>query len=101
MRIDVGDLGFSTPSGFNDITGYAFKAPIEKELCEVSGGPLPEGVTDVDGLLAERRGELEDGLPGAIVIEGEGATMIAGLPARTLTFAILDRTGRFRERWAL
>jgi hypothetical protein len=101
MRIDVGDLGFSTPPGFNDLTGYSFKAPIEKELCEIGGGPLPPGVTDVDGLLAERRGELEDGLPGAIVIEGEGTTTIAGLPARTLTFAILDRTGRFRERWAL
>lgn len=101
MRIDVGDLGFSTPTGFTDLTGYSFKAPADKELCEVTGGDLPPGVTDLDGLLAERRGELEDGLPGAIIIEGEGTTVLAGLPARTLTFAILDRTGRCRERWAL
>ena len=101
MRIDLGDLAFTTPPGFTDITGYSFKAPGEKELCEVTGGALPMGVSDVDRLLAERRGELEDGLPGAIVIEGEGTTTLAGRPARTLTFAILDRTGRFRERWAL
>jgi hypothetical protein len=101
MRIDVGDLSFASPPGFTDVTGYSFKAPVERELCEVSGGALPPGVSDLDGLLAERRGELEDGLPDAIVIEGEGTTVLAGLPARTLTFGILDRDGRYRERWVL
>jgi hypothetical protein len=101
MRIDIGDLSFTAPPGFTDVTGYSFKAPADKELCEVSGGALPPGVSDLDGLLAERRGELEDGLPSAIVIEGEGTTVLGGLPARTLTFSILDRNGRYRERWAL
>jgi len=102
MRIDVGDLSFASPPGFTDVTGYSFKAPAaDRELCEVSGGALPPRVSDLDGLLAERRGDLEDGLPGVIVIDGEGTTTLAGLPARTLTFSILDRDCRYRERWAL
>ena len=100
MRIDHGDLGFSTPPALNDVTGYSFKAPRpERELCEVTSGALPAGVRDLDGLLADRRDHVD--IPGASLIEGEGTTRLAGLPARTLTFVILDVQARYRERWAL
>jgi hypothetical protein len=101
MRIHVGNLGFDSPPGFKDITGYAFKARSGGELCDVGGGRLPVDVTDLDGLVADRRSDIEDGMPGLSIIEGTSRTVLAGLPAQTLTIGILDDKARRRERWAL
>lgn len=100
MRIDVNDLSFSAPPGFTDVTGYSFEAPApERELCDVGGGPLFGEVRDLDDLFADRRRTVD--IPGASVIEGDGATTLAGLSARTLTYTILDEEGPCRERWAM
>jgi hypothetical protein len=100
MRIDARDLGFTAPPGFTDATGYSFEAEgPEKELCDVGGGPLQGEIRDLDGLFADRRATAD--IPGASVIEGEGTTTLAGLPARTLTFLILDDEARYREHWAM
>jgi hypothetical protein len=99
MRIHVGNLGFESPPGFNDVTGYSFKGPGGNELCEVSGGALPVGVSDLDGLVADRRSDLEDGMRDRAIVESTSDTVLAGLPAKTLTTAILDDRARVRERW--
>jgi hypothetical protein len=99
MRIHVGNLGFESPPGFRDVTGYSFKAPGGEELCEIGGGPLPVGVSDLDGLVADRRSDLEDGMRDRAIVEGTTNTVLAGLPAKTLTIGILDDRARVRERW--
>jgi hypothetical protein len=99
MRIHAGNLGFDSPPGFRDVTGYSFKAPSREELCEVGGGALPVGVSDLDGLVADRRSDLEDGMRDRAIVEGTTATVLAGLPAKTLTIGILDDRARVRERW--
>jgi len=101
MRIHVGNLGFESPPGFRDVTGYSFKAPGGDELCEVGGGPLPVGVRDLDGLVADRRSDLEDGMRDSAIVEGTSQTVLAGLPAKTLTIGILAERARVRERWTL
>lgn len=101
MFITIDTFRFVPPTGFTDVTGYSFKAHGAKELLDVSAGVLPAGIYTLDALLAERRRELELGLPGSIRIDGEGATVLAGLPARTLAFSFSDRGRRIREHWAL
>lgn len=101
MRIQIGTLEFESPVGFKDITGYSFKSRDREELCEVGGGPLPLGVSDLDGLVADRRSDLEDGLPGLAIVQATGGAVLAGLPARTLTIGILDDEAPRREQWAL
>ena len=101
MFITIDTFRFVPPTGFADVTGYSFRARGAKELIDVSAGVLPAGIDTLDALLAERRSELELGLPGSIQIDGEGATVLAGLPARTLAFSFSDGGGRIREHWAL
>lgn len=101
MRIQIGNLSFESPAGFKDVTGYAFKARAGKELCDVGGGPLPTGVSDLDGLVADRRSDVADGLRSAASITDGGATTLAGHPARTLTIGIHEGGQVQRERWAL
>lgn len=100
MLIDVDTFRFATPPAFIDVTGYCFKAHGRKELLDVGASVLPEGVDTLDALFAERRGELLLGLPG-VRIDREGATRLAGLPARTLDFSFSDGAGRASERWVL
>ncbi len=90
MRIHVGNLGFTTPKGFRDTSAYSFQTPDRKEKCEVEGGRLPREVRDLDAMLKDRRGDLEDGLRGVLVITGQGRAVLDGLPARTLTFGIRE-----------
>jgi hypothetical protein len=101
MRIHVGKFSFFAPPGFKDVTGYSFRAREERELLDVDAAALPAGVSDLDGLVASRRADLEDGMRDAVTIDGEGAADLAGLPARTLTFWISDREASFRGWWAL
>jgi len=101
MFITIDTFRFVPPTGFTDVTGYSFKAQGAKELLDVSAGLLPARIYTLDALLAERRAELELGLPGAIRIDGEGATVLAGLPARTLVFSFSDGGRRIREHWVL
>jgi hypothetical protein len=101
MRIHVGTLSFESPPGFRDVTGYEFKSPDGEELCDVGGGPLPVGVDDLDGLVKDRRSDIDDGMPGFAIIEGTNRTVLAGLPAQTLTIGILDDEARRREWWTL
>lgn len=101
MFITVDTFRFVPPTGFTDVTGYTFKAHDAGELLDVSAGLLPAGTYTLDALLAARRDELELGLPGSIRIDGEGATVLAGLPARTLAFSFSDRGRPIREHWVL
>ena len=101
MRIHVGTLSFESPQGFRDVTGYSFENRDTEELCDVGGGPLPVGVKDLDGLVADRRSDIDDGMANLAIIEGTNRTVLAGLPAQTLTIGILDEDARRRERWTL
>ncbi len=101
MFITIDTFRFVPPTGFTDVTGYSFRERGAKELLDVSAGVLPAGIDTLDALLAERRSELELGLPGSIQIDGEGATALAGLPARTLAFSFSDGGERIREHWVL
>lgn len=80
MFITIDTFRFVPPTGFADVTGYSFRARGAKELIDVSAGVLPAGIDTLDALLAERRRGLKLGLPGSIQIDGEGATVLAGLP---------------------
>ena len=91
MFITIDTFRFVPPTGFADVTGYSFRARGAKELIDVSAGVLPAGIDTLDALLAERRRELELGLPGSIQIDGEGATVL-GQIAKARKLSIEQRT---------
>lgn len=101
MIVTVDTFRFASPPAFTDVTGYSFKAHGAKELIDVSADILPAGIDTLDALLAARRESLAAGLPGAVQIDGEGTTQLAGLPARTLEFSFSDHGTRFSEQWVL
>ena len=101
MLVNTDTFRFTSPAAFTDVTGYSFTAHGAKELIDVSADILPAGIDTLDALLAARRESLESGLPGAIQIDGEGTTLLAGLPARTLDFSFDADGARFCEQWVL
>jgi hypothetical protein len=80
MRIDAGQFSFSPPPGLDDISGYYFIAREGPGRIEVSGGFLSHGVSDLDGMVGDRRSEIP------VPMESQAMATLDGVPARTLSF---------------
>lgn len=91
MRYRVDEIGFTSPSGLVDVTGYGFRASDPRALLEVEFEQPVGAATPAAIALADVRGQLTDYLRSDFTLIAEGSLTLLGKPAEFLHYQFSDR----------